>query len=102
LKILLDENVDNRIKDFLESKGFDVETTYEKDLDESNDKELLETALENREVILTHDDDFLGLVDRKKLHPTILFLPQRIRFREMKRRLETLEDFNAKNQVIYP
>lgn len=102
MNILLDENVDNRIKDFLNSKNFDVKTTYKHGLDESTDRELLEFALENEKVILTHDDDFLTLIEDRDKHPTIIFLPQRIRFREMKRRLDSLEDTEIRNQIIYP
>jgi len=102
MKILLDENVDHRIKKFLEDHGFDVYTTPKEDLNSRSDREIIDYALENSLTILTHDDDFLSITDGKEEHPTLIFLPQRIRFREMKNRLEDIELRESKNQIIYP
>lgn len=103
MKILLDQNVDARLKEFLESKNYEVNTTYEEDLSAESDKAILEYSLENDYIILTHDDDFLSLIEEMDESPTIIFLPQRIRFREMKTRIKQLDqEIPAMNQEIYP
>lgn len=101
MKILLDENTDFRVKDILEPK-FNVETTRDENLSSESDREILEFAEENSFVILTHDDDFLSLINNRESFSTIVFLPQRIRFREMKKRLKKLpETIPEKNEIIY-
>lgn len=102
MKILLDENVDQRLKSFLENIDFQIKTVEDMDLTSSSDTEIMETCQKNKTAILTHDDDFLSLADEKKEHPTVIFLPQRIRLREIKKRTSELENFPINNQVIYP
>jgi predicted nuclease of predicted toxin-antitoxin system len=102
MNILLDQNVDVRIKEFLESKGFKVDTTYEEGLSTESDRRILEYALENGYVILTHDDDFLSIKDGMEEHPTIIYLSQRIRLREMKRRLESLDQLPETGREVFP
>lgn len=103
MKILLDENIDNRIKDFLESENFEVRTTHEEELDSTPDKDIIDYALENGFAIITHDSDFLEIADETENHPTVIHLPQRTRFREMKKRLSDLpERIETENQIIHP
>ena len=102
MKILLDQNVDRRIKSFLESQGFDVDTTYDQGLSSESDENILKYCLEEEYAILTHDDDFLTIKDEKDVSPSIVLLPQRIRFREMKRRLKDLEIESKKGLQIFP
>lgn len=102
--ILLDENVDSRIKDFLENKpDISVLTTFEEDLTSSPNREILEKSLENNHIILTHDDDFLSLTSDTQNHASIIYLPQRIKFREIKIRLEKLSENNLeeKNEIYF-
>jgi len=94
--------VDRRIQDFLESQNFDVDTTYELDLSTETDLNIVDYCLRNNYVILSHDDDFLSIVDGMDVYPTVIKLPQRIRFREMKRRLEDLEIPDKTNKEIFP
>lgn len=101
MKILLDENVDQRLKSFLEGRDFQLKTVEEMDLISSADTEIIEACLKNEAAILTHDDDFLSLADEMEEHPTVIFLPQRIRLREIKKRTSELENFQIKNQIIY-
>ncbi|MFT4868276.1 MAG: putative nuclease of putative toxin-antitoxin system [Candidatus Nanohaloarchaea archaeon] len=102
--ILLDENVDNRIKKFLENKtGFRVLTTFEEGLNSSPDREILRKSLENNYLILTHDDDFLSITSELEKHASIIYLPQRIKFREMKTRIEKLaeNELEEKNEIYF-
>lgn len=102
--ILLDENVDRRISVFLESKGFNVTNTDKEGLSSVKDREIISYSLKNSLIILTHDDDFLSLIKQQKDSPKVIYLPQRIRFREMKRRLEDLHQkiSQSKSEEIYP
>lgn len=101
MKLVLDENVDNRIHGVLEDMGFRVETTYDLGLTGTPDEEILE-ELDDGDVVLSHDDDFLAIVEEKDSHPVIAFLPQRIRFREMKKRVKELDaDTENRGEVIY-
>ena len=102
MRILLDENVDNRLKQVLESRGFEVETTFNEDLTGKTDDEILDHASENDFLILTHDDDFLSLIQKMDKHPTILYIPQRIRFRELKNRTSELDkNISVKDEVMF-
>lgn len=102
MNILLDENVDNRLKHVLESRGFSVSTTFEEDLTGDTDPEIVEYALQNESLILTHDDDFLSIIQERDEHPTIVYIPQRIRFREMKDRSSELnETLSVKDEVLF-
>lgn len=102
MKILLDQNVDVRVKKFLESNGFEVDTTFEKGLSTASDREVLDYCLENNHVVLTHDDDLLSIKEEMDEFPTVIFLPQRIRLREMKRRLEDLGELSETGGEVFP
>jgi predicted nuclease of predicted toxin-antitoxin system len=102
MKILLDENIDNRLKQVLESWDFKVRTTFDEDLSGETDLEILEHALKNEFLILTHDDDFLSLIQEQDEHPTIAYIPQRTRFREMKNRSSELDEkIPVKGEIIF-
>lgn len=90
--ILLDENVDNRIREVLDSIGIDSVTTFEEDLSSTPDQEILEYAQRKGLVILTHDDDFLTLASESSSHASVLYIPQSTHFSEMKNRIRVLED----------
>ncbi|MFB6116237.1 MAG: hypothetical protein ABEK10_01880 [Candidatus Nanosalina sp.] len=65
------------------------------------DEEILD-ELDGEDNVLTHDDDFLSIVEERDSHPVIAFLPQRIRFREMKKRVKELDaDTEDRGEVIY-
>lgn len=102
MKILLDENVDHRIGKYLESEGHEVKLTHEEDLSSVDDSEIMDYCLENRFIVLTHDDDFLTIKEERESSPTIIFLPQRIRLREMKRRLGDLRKVSKTGEEIFP
>lgn len=99
MKILLDENVDNRLKDFIQNElDFEVSTTFDEDLTGSKDESIADYCLENDLVILTHDDDFLSLTSDSSLHASIIYMPQRLNFREMKKRLKKISKSIIENQ----
>lgn len=89
--ILLDENVNNQLKPVLESNGFEVRTTFEQDLSGWKDQEIVEYALENEMIILTHDDDFISIVSESNEYPSLIYIPQNTGFRAMKERTKKLE-----------
>ena len=98
MRILLDENVDNRLKEFLEENlEFEVRTTFDNSLTGTKDKHIMEYCLENETVVMTHDDDFLSLASSNS-HPSIIYLPQRIKFREMKNRARTLQEIKLEEK----
>ena len=102
MNILLDENVDNRLKDVLESRGFQVSTTFEENLSGETDLQIVEYALDRNFLILTHDDDFLSIIQEVEEHPTIIYIPQRIRFREMKSRTsEISQKMPEKGETVF-
>lgn len=94
--ILLDENVDNRLKDVLDSAGFDVKTTFEENLSGSKDREILEYAENEEMVILTHDDDFLSISSEMNEYASIMYIPQKTGFKEMKDRVKTIKNSEIK------
>lgn len=61
MKFLLDENVTMSIKNFLKSKRYEVETL--KDLKKLGieNGEVAKIAIQNQEIIITFDSDFLSL-----------------------------------------
>jgi predicted nuclease of predicted toxin-antitoxin system len=91
VKLLLDENVDNRLKPVLENLGFEISTTYGEGLTSVSDEKILDYALENGFVVVTHDDDLLGISDGREEFPSIVYLRQRTRFRQMKQKFSELE-----------
>ena len=104
MKILLDENVDNRLKDYIISiKGFSVKTTYELDLSGRPDREILSEADQEDFLILTHDDDFLSLSSEMADHASILYIPQNTHLREMKERIHNLNsaELKAENEIYF-
>lgn len=101
--ILLDENVDNRLKPVIKSHGFAVNTTFEDNLSGKKDQRILEYALENEMIILTHDDDFISIASEINNHASIIYIPQNTGFRDMKNRIEKLEEtkLDNKNEVYF-
>ena len=99
MKILLDENVDNRIESILENLDFEVSTTYKESLTSQNDSEILKYCRENDFAVLTHDDDFLKIKNSRQKEAGVIFLPQRIRFREMKNRVKQLKNQDLQGTI---
>ena len=100
-EILLDENVDNRVKQFLESRGFTVKTTESEDLTSEPDKKIIAYCEEEGLAVLTHDDDLVSIKERDSRKVTVVLIPQRIRFREMKNRLEKLDLDKPKSHTVF-
>ncbi|QDV28222.1 hypothetical protein Spb1_00850 [Planctopirus ephydatiae] len=60
--LLTDENIDSVVTSFLRAAGFDVLNVVEKGLQGSSDQSLLELAVSQGRVVITHDSDFGALV----------------------------------------
>lgn len=60
--LLTDENIDSVITSFLRTAGFDVLNVIEEGLQGSPDQSLLELAVSQGRVVITHDSDFGALV----------------------------------------
>jgi predicted nuclease of predicted toxin-antitoxin system len=104
MKILLDENVDNRLKDYiLSTENFSVKTTYDLGMSGKTDPEIMSIAGKEVLAILTHEDDFLSLSSELDEHPSMLYLPQNVHFREMKERFEYLSSnaLTAENEIYF-
>lgn len=59
LSFLLDENVSNKLRKFLTSKGFDVITVQELDKRGVKNSELMELARIKNRILITYDKDFI-------------------------------------------
>lgn len=60
-RLSADENIQPEVIDWLRTNGFDVKTSFEAGLLGRDDAEVLQAAMTDRRVILTHDRDFGGL-----------------------------------------
>ena len=98
---MLDENVDNRVRPFLENRGFTVTTTESEGLTSEPDKEIIAYCEEKGLAVLTHDDDLVSIKENEEREVKVLLIPQRIRFREMKNRLEELDLDDSRNKTIF-
>ena len=74
MKFLVDVGVGKGVEDFLKKSGFDIKTV--RDIDpKAKDSEILQTAVNERRMIVTMDKDFGDLVYRSgKRHSGILLL----------------------------
>jgi predicted nuclease of predicted toxin-antitoxin system len=63
-KLLADENIQSGIVEYLRSLDFDVKDVKEEQLAGSTDEFLLNLAIEDKRVIVTHDSDFGNIVYR--------------------------------------
>ena len=75
LGLLTDENIHDRVKDFLRVEGFDVLHVRESQHVGATDEELLRISVQENRVVVTHDNDFgrLALLARQPI-VGILFL----------------------------
>jgi hypothetical protein len=73
LRFHLDEHIDPDIARALRSRGVDVTTTVEASLRSSSDEVQLAFVLEQRRVLVTHDDDFLRLHSQGARHYGIAY-----------------------------
>ncbi len=62
MKILVDENIAWRTTDALRKNGHDVLSVHEAGLSGSSDEIILEIAVKQQRIVLTHDKDFGGLI----------------------------------------
>jgi len=74
-KLLTDENIQTTIVEYFRTLGFDVKDVKEEGLSGSTDEFLLNLAIQNERVIITHDSDFGNIVYQKDIDFTgIIYL----------------------------
>jgi predicted nuclease of predicted toxin-antitoxin system len=80
IKILVDENINPIVADFLRQEGFDVISVRNSFLAGKIDEEVMAFANKEKRVILTHDSDFgkMSLVDSTHLVGIIYLKPGHI------------------------
>ena len=61
MKFLTDENIAISVVNFLRAKGFDVKDIKEEKLFGLADRKILELAINEERVVLTHDKDFVKI-----------------------------------------
>lgn len=74
MKLLLDENISDELKKLFESSSFDVLDLKEENLRQLPDKQILETAIKEKRIIITHDRDFLPFMLDPKCTAKIVLL----------------------------
>lgn len=76
-QLYFDESVWAPVADGLRARGWSVTTAFEEDTLGEPDREQLAYARRNDWLLVTFDDDFLGLVHREELeHVGILYVDQ--------------------------
>jgi predicted nuclease of predicted toxin-antitoxin system len=75
----LDESVRGAVANGLRQRGIDVTTSADAGLIGASDAEQLASALAEKRVIVTHDDDFLRLHHQGIIHAGIAYCHQRNR-----------------------
>lgn len=60
--LLADENIHPDVIMFLRKNGCDIESIFDKSMQGATDKQILSYAYDNGKVVLTHDNDFGGLI----------------------------------------
>jgi predicted nuclease of predicted toxin-antitoxin system len=87
--ILADENIHDDTIYFLRSEGLEIESIKERNLRGSSDRQIIEMAVSEKKVILTHDADFgrilylspefqTGIIFLRPGHASPLFTQQTI------------------------
>lgn len=82
MKILLDENISDRIKKLLEKTGFDVLDLKKESLRQLPDKKILEISEKEDRIIITHDQDFLPFMVDPACKAKIILLSIRLQTEE--------------------
>lgn len=81
MKLLLDENISDKLKELFKSSGFEILDLKEEKLRQLPDKQIVEIAVKERRIIITHDRDFLTLEEiedlaKQKLSKSIVSIQQ--------------------------
>lgn len=74
MKFLTDENVAISVFRTIKKLGFDVKSVMEIGLESKSDAQILEFALKDNRIIITHDKDFANLFYTNKKHKGIILL----------------------------
>lgn len=103
-KFYLDEHIDPDLAEILSEKGYKVLEVRNRSTGES-DMSHLKTASREQAIIITMDDDFLKLVEKKEDHPGIIKVNKYYRPKRLadmiEESTENLKPEEMKNAVIY-
>ncbi|PIN81561.1 hypothetical protein COV11_01770 [Candidatus Woesearchaeota archaeon CG10_big_fil_rev_8_21_14_0_10_30_7] len=78
MKLLTDENVATSVYNALLEENFDVKDIKAENLNGSSDKKVLDLAIKEKRIIITHDQDFANVLNQKVKHKGIILLRFRI------------------------
>ena len=82
-KFYADENVPLAISRALQRRGIDILTAQEARLLGKSDLDQLSFAIKHHRVIITHDSDFLALIQKEKMvHHGVLFFTRQVKINE--------------------
>ena len=62
MKVIIDENISNEIKKLLIKAKFDVLDLKDKQLRQLPDRQIIDIAVKENRIILTHDKDYLSFM----------------------------------------
>jgi predicted nuclease of predicted toxin-antitoxin system len=75
MKFLLNENITPRIKDFFSQRGYQCMDIYEAGLSGKTDEQVIEFAISNKLIVLTHDLDYGRIISLSgKQFPSVITL----------------------------
>jgi len=77
LKFLVDQNMDDRVRDLLNGRGHPTVSAREVGLSDAGDADLIEYALSRDLVIVTFDNDFRRHVVRQEARCLFIRRPER-------------------------
>lgn len=74
MKFLTDENIASSVVKALRDEGYDVKDVKQSQLQGTPDTKLLDIALNEDRIIITHDKDFASVLTQKIRHKGIILL----------------------------
>ena len=74
MRFLTDENIAKSVVGFLRLQGHDVKDNKEENLHGLPDNEILDMAIEENRIVLTHDGDFAGLLKKPIRHSGVILV----------------------------
>ena len=102
-KLLLDEHIDPELGDYLSQLGHEIRHALNKDRGKQ-DIEHFQSAQENKEVIVTRDDDFLSIA-KENNHQGLIFLTSYADTSKLGKQVEKVLELygpeELQNTVIY-
>ena len=100
VRYFTDEHVPTAVVIGLRARGVDVLTVAEAGRRGTSDDEHLAFALSEGRVMVTQDDDFLGLTARGAAHAGLVYAPQRTSIGEMVRGLTLIHHVLSAEDMV--